>query len=82
MAKQPKKSRGDLPATGTPGTTVEKWDDTGKVIQRRAYGSDGRAEKNIDIGHDHTGAGDPHAHDWDWTKNPPRQPPRPLKAGE
>jgi hypothetical protein len=79
VAKKPRK---DLPAMGTPGATVEKKDDAGRIIQRRTYGSDGRAVRNIDIGHDHTGVGDPHAHDWDWAKNPPRQPPRPLKPGE
>ena len=25
-----------------------------------------------------TGAGDPHAHDWDWSKSQPRQGSRPL----
>lgn len=34
-----------------------------------------------DFGHDH-GAGDPHAHDWDWSKIPPRQPGRPIAPGE
>jgi RHS repeat-associated protein len=47
----------------------------------RSYGPDGRAVKDIDKGHDH-GAGDPHAHDWDWSKNPPRQPGRPLTPDE
>ena len=79
MAKKPRK---DLPATGKADTTVEKKDDKGNVIQRRTYDKDGRAEKNVDYGHDHTGVGDPHAHDWDWTKVPPRQPPRSLKSGE
>jgi len=72
----------DLPSTGPAGGTKEKLDEDGKIIQRRFYGADGRAEKNIDYGHDHTGVGDPHAHDWDWSKNPPRQAPRPLKSGE
>jgi hypothetical protein len=79
MAKKP---RNDLPADGAPGTTAEKKDSLGNIVQRRTYGSDGRAEKNIDFGHDHTGVGDPHAHDWDWTTTPPRQPPRPLRPGE
>jgi len=61
---------------------AEKRDGSGELIQKRYYGLDGRAAKNIDYGHDHTGAGDPHAHDWDWAKNPPRQPPRTLKPGE
>lgn len=56
--------------------------EAGKLIQRRYYGADGRAAKNIDFGHDHNGAGDPHAHDWDWTQPVPRQPARPLQPGE
>jgi hypothetical protein len=47
----------------------------------RTTGSDGKAVKDIDRGHDH-GAGDPHAHDWDWTKKPPRQAGRPLTPEE
>ena len=78
MARSPK----DLLATGTPGGVAEKRDGNGDLIQKRHYGSDGRAVKNIDYGHDHTGVGDPHAHDWDWTKDPPRQPARALKPGE
>jgi len=79
MAKTP---RNDLPANGVPGSTVEKRDSQGNLLQKRSYGKDGRAATNIDFGHDHTGAGDPHAHDWDWTKTPPRQLPRPLAPGE
>lgn len=33
----------------------------------REYGPHGRAKKDYDFGHDH-GGGDPHAHDWDWSK--------------
>jgi hypothetical protein len=76
------RSTDDLPSRGTPGGTAEKLDGRGKVIQRRSFGPDGRAAKNIDYGHDHTGIGDPHAHDWDWSKPAPRQPPRALKPGE
>ncbi|OYV96170.1 MAG: hypothetical protein B7Z73_01180 [Planctomycetia bacterium 21-64-5] len=78
MARSPD----DLPATGTPGSTGEKRDANGNVIQRRFYGLDGRAVKNIDYGHDHIGAGDPHAHDWDWSKKPARRPARALRPGE
>ena len=76
-----KKPRSSLPSAGTPGSASELKDAGGKLIQRRYYGNDGRAIKNIDYGHDH-GAGDPHAHDWDWTQSPPRQPGRPMKPGE
>jgi hypothetical protein len=78
MSRSPK----DLPARGAPNTVVEKTDAAGNVVQKRSYGADGQAKKNIDYGHDHAGVGDPHAHDWDWTKTPPRQPPRALDPGE
>ena len=76
------RSPADLPATGLPGTVVEKRDASGKVVQKRHHGADGRAVKNIDYGHDHTDVGDPHVHDWDWSKKSPRQTARALKPGE
>jgi hypothetical protein len=72
--------RPNLPQTAQPNTSRELRK-KGKVIRRRFYGVDGKAIKNIDYDHDH-GSGKPHAHDWDWTKDPPRQPGRPLKPGE
>jgi len=79
MAGRPRFS---LPASGSPNSTQELRDVDGNLMQVRHYDSQGRALKNIDHGHDHSGAGDPHAHDWDWSKNPPRQPPRPMEKGE
>ena len=73
------RSSNDLPATGSPGGFAEKLDSNGDLIQKRLYGKDGRAIKNIDYGHDHSGVGNPHAHDWDWTATPPGQPARSLK---
>ena len=73
--------RHGLPATGPPNSTDERHDAAGGIIQRRYYGPDGRAVKNIDYNHDHW-AGVPHAHDWDWTQDPPRGPGRPLVPGE
>jgi RHS repeat-associated protein len=79
---------GDLPADGTPNSTdvVDRGGGKGTI---RDYGPDGRAKTDYDFGHDHRtpvhpdGAGDPHAHDWDWSKrSKERQPPRPLKSGE
>lgn len=60
------------PATGEPGTKQEFPDSKGgKTV--REYGQDGKATRDTDYGHDH-GAGDPHVHDWDWSKDSPRQP--------
>ena len=74
-------ARPQLPLNGNPNTSVEECDENGNLIRRRFYGKDGKAIKNIDYSHDH-GAGIPHAHDWDWTKEEPRQAGRALKPGE
>jgi len=72
---------GRTPAQGgTPGSTVVIPDGKGGSTTR-TYGPDGKATTDIDTGHDH-GAGDPHAHDWDWGTKPPRQPGRPLTPEE
>ncbi len=73
--------KGDLPGRGDPDSTAVRDDGKGHG-QIRDYGPDGRAVKDFDFGHDHTGAGDPHAHDWDWSKSPARQGPRPIGLGE
>jgi hypothetical protein len=70
------------PKTGPPDTTVHYPGDKPGAGVDRTYGPDGRAVKDVDSGHDH-GAGDPHAHDWDWSKDKPqRAPGRPLTPGE
>ncbi len=75
-------SRAGLPTKGQPNTSAVRRDKKGKIVQRRFYGRDGKAIKNVDYDHDH-GAGKPHAHDWDWTTDPPvRLPGRALKPGE
>jgi len=72
---------GDLPTTWNPNTSLVKRDKKGKVTQRRFFGGDGRAILNIDYDYDH-GAGRPHAHEWYWASDPPRQPGRALTAKE
>jgi hypothetical protein len=75
-------TRPALPQKGNANTSAVRRDKKGKVVQRRFYGVDCNAIKNIDYDHDH-GAGKRHAHDWDWTHDPPvRLPGRPLKPGE
>jgi hypothetical protein len=75
-------TRPGLPQVGNPNTSAVRRDRKGKVIQRRFYGADGKAIKNIDYDHDH-GAGQSHAHDWDWSQDPPvRLPGRPLRPSE
>ena len=77
--KKDKRAR-DLPAQGEPNSSdAESIDDDHGQI--REHGPDGKAETNYVFGHEH-GAGDPRAHDWNWSKIPPRQPGRPLLPGE
>jgi RHS repeat-associated protein len=74
---------GDLPAKGAPNSTGVKDYGNGKG-QIREYGPDGKAVRDFDFGHNHPPSypGDPHAHDWDWTRPQPRGPGRPLAPGE
>lgn len=62
-----------LPATGEPNSTVTVYNGDGSPKQVRVYGPDGMAKKDIDYNH---GGNDefPHEHEWDWSKNPARQP--------
>ena len=72
--------RPDLPTTANPNTSRVRRDEKGNIIQRRFYGADGKAIKNVDR-EAHHGAPNPHIHDWDWTKDPPRQPYRLPREG-
>jgi RHS repeat-associated protein len=73
MASKPKRRGSENPSHGTPGTSTSTDDGNGKG-QIRDFGPNGRPVKDIDFGHDHTGAGDPHAHDWDWANPGPKGP--------
>lgn len=64
--------------TGIPGSTKTNYNSDGSVKQERTYGSDGRAEKDVDYNHGGTGHTFPHEHTWDWSKTPPRQPGVPI----
>jgi len=74
-------ARSNLPIIWNPNTSLTEYDRKRRKIRRRYYGGDGNAIKNIDY-QPHHGHPTPHAHDWDWTKDPPRQPARPLRPGE
>jgi RHS repeat-associated protein len=73
------------PRTGPPNST--QWFPNPKDpddVTVRVYGPNGEAVTDYDYGHDHTGAGDPHAHDWgkDANGKPVRGKPRPVRPGE
>lgn len=55
--------QGSLPMEGAPGGSGAIDNGSGKG-QIRDYGPDGYPDVDFDFGHDHNGAGDPHAHDW------------------
>lgn len=63
------------PNHGTPGSVGRIFYPDGSPKQEREYGPDGRPS----VDHDHhlgEEAGYDHDHDWDWGKQPPRQPAR------
>ena len=52
------------------------WGTYGQLLTIRFFNWAGKAWKDIDFhGHNGQGPGNPHMHDWDWNKMPPRQPP-------
>ena len=73
--------RSTLRHVGQPNTSEVEYNSNGVVVRRRFFGSDGRAMKDIDY-EAHHGHPAPHAHDWDWSESPPRQPGRELTQGE
>ncbi|MFA5115762.1 MAG: RHS repeat-associated core domain-containing protein [Candidatus Omnitrophota bacterium] len=59
------------PSQGNPNSSQSFSDGKGgKTV--REFGSDGKAIRDTDYGHNH-GAGDPHAHDWDWSGKDPKR---------
>ena len=64
------------PPNGSEAYDNANWPGAGQI---RDYGPDGTPQTDYDFGHDHHGAGDPHAHDW---INGIRQPPRPIRPGD
>jgi RHS repeat-associated protein len=73
--------RSPLPGKGKPNST-DSWDKPGGGGTIRDFGPDGRATTDFDFGHDYEGAGDPHAHGWDWSNPNPRGPARPIGPNE
>ena len=61
---------GSLSLEGTPSSTVNLYSKDGVLLQRRYYGTDGKALKDIDFSHggNHTF---PHTHIWDWSSGKP-----------
>ena len=74
-----------LPLEGIINSIMDKTDDSGKVLQRRVYGDDGKAKVDFDI-NDHglphlhpTGA---HKNEFDYSKKNPHGKPQPLTEQE
>jgi hypothetical protein len=68
------------------GTLEKRNPQTGELQQKREYDEFGKPKKDIDYGHDNTGVGDPHVHDWKYESpqapNPTRSEPRAPMPGE
>jgi hypothetical protein len=63
-----------LDGDGEPNSSQDLLNPDGSVKQRRYYGDNGKALEDIDYNHPDDGTHDfPHRHEWDWSKNPPRQ---------
>jgi len=63
--------------TNKPNSIVERIDANGNIIQRRYYGSNGQAVKDIDYtnhGNPNQHPKVPHEHTWDWSN--PNKPVR------
>ena len=72
-----KKKSESLPTTGEPNSSSDLHDDEG-LKQRRYYGPDGKAERDIDYRHSGEKHKFPHQHKWDWSKVKPRQGETPI----
>jgi hypothetical protein len=66
--------KNQTPAKGIPNSSQEFDYENGNITDR-IFGPDGKAMKDIDFGHSHDGAPDPHCHEWNWSRDPPRQDP-------
>ena len=80
--EQPKGTRKN-PNEGNPNSSSDLKNGDGSVKQRRYYGSDGKPELDIDYNHSNSDGTHefPHKHNWDWSKNNPRQPGVSFKGG-
>ena len=58
-----------------PNTRTNLYSEEGTLKQSRFYGENGKVFLDIDYAHSNADNSHkfPHYHDWDWTKNPPRQ---------
>jgi len=74
-----------FPLRGKPSTIVDKTDDDGKTLQRRVYGSDGKAKIDFDTSDHNQPKAHPsgaHKHVFDYEKKNPRGKPKPLSERE
>ena len=71
------------PIIGKPNSIQEIYNEDGSLKQRRQFGEDGRAKKDIDYSHGGVGHEFPHVHDWKWKDGKSkRDDPRKPKEGE
>ena len=64
------KDNTNLPTESEPNSSMDLLNSKGELKQRRYYGSDGKAQKDIDYQHGNNNGKHsfPHEHTWDWSK--------------
>lgn len=74
QSKNLKINGASLPTVGVPNSRVKQPGPNGGQV--RNYGPDGKAVRDFDYEHKnhHPDLPSPHQHDWDWSKEKPRQP--------
>jgi RHS repeat-associated protein len=82
ILNQRQRPGGTLPKKGPPNGSLVEDRGNGKNGIIREYDGNGDRKTDYHFGHDHTGAGDPHAHDWPPGGSGEPGPPRSLLPGE
>ena len=59
-------SYADSTVIGKPNSIHEEYNRDGSLKQRRQFGKNGQAEKDVDYSHGGMGHKFPHVHDWNW----------------
>lgn len=76
-------SYADSTVIGKPNSIHEEYNRDGSLKQRRQFGKNGQAEKDVDYSHGGIGHKFPHVHDWNWKDGKPnRDNSRKPKEGE
>ena len=66
---------GSLKLKSNPSSSVDLYDDSGKLLQRKFYDNEGKAMLDIDFAHSNGNGSHtfPHPHTWDWSSGKPNR---------